>query len=150
MAKIKDGEYIKSLDQAKGEKEGSKEDTDKSLEEKIKAERNAGNMIATGSVRVFSHSELVNYQQLNPKAVPDTGKYYAILILDKPMDVTMQSGDGSGDDTRNVGIIGLPEDMMGYDGQNITISFTNTDGHWQTDVSLPMDAPRMHQVKVLE
>lgn len=150
LAKIKDGEYIKSLDQAKDEKEESKENTDKSLEEKIKAERNAGNMVATGEVRVFNHNEMIAYQKLNPKMLPDMGEYYAVLILDKPMDVTMQSGGGGGDYTRNVGIIGLPEDMMDYDGQNITISFTNTDGHWQSDVSLPMDAPRMHQVKVLE
>lgn len=150
LAKIKDGEYIKSLDQAKDEKEESKENTDKSLEEKIKAERNAGNMVATGVVRVFNHNEMIAYQKLNPKMLLDMGEYYAVLILDKPMDVTMQSGGGGGDYTRNVGIIGLPEDMMDYDGKNITISFTNTDGHWQSDVSLPMDAPRMHQVKVLE
>ena len=156
LAKISDGEYVKSLEEEKDEEEENKEvqasnqKEGESLESKIQAEQNLGNMIATGSVRVFSHSELMDYQQMNPKALPDTGKYYAVLILDNPMDVTMQSGDGSGNDTRNVGIIGLPEDMMGYDGQKITISFTNTDGHWQTDVSLPMNAPRMHQVKVVE
>ena len=60
--------------QAKDEKEESKENTDKSLEEKIKAERNAGNMVATGVVRVFNHNEMIAYQKLNPKMLPDMGE----------------------------------------------------------------------------
>ena len=39
---------------------------------------------------------------------------------------------------------------MSYKDKRITISFTPRDGYWQSDVSLPMDAPRMNQVKVLE
>lgn len=160
LSTIKDGEYVKSLEEENdGEEEASEENKEEpsasqkereSLESKIQAEQNLGNMVATGSVRVFSHAELLDYQQVNPKAVPDTGKYYAILLLDKPMDVTVQSGAGDGAITRNVDMIGLPEDMMNYDGQYITISFGTNDGHWQSDASLPMFAPRMHQVKVLE
>lgn len=156
LAKISDGEYVKSLEEEKyGEEEnkevqGSSQKNGESLESKIQAEQNLGNMIATGSVRVFSHAELLDYQQVNPKAIPDTGRYYAILLLDSPMDVTVQSGAGDGPFTRNVDMIGLPEDMMNYDGQYITISFGINDGYWQSDASLPMMAPRIRQVKVLE
>ena len=156
LAKISDGEYVKSLEEEKDEEEenkevqGSSQKKGESLESKIQAEQNLGNMIATGSVRVFSHAELLDYQQVNPKAIPDTGRYYAILLLDSPMDVTVQSGAGDGPFTRNVDMIGLPEDMMNYDGQYITISFGINDGYWQSDASLPMMAPRIRQVKVLE
>lgn len=150
LAKIKDGEYIKSLDQAKDEKEESKENTAGSLEGKIKAERDAGNMVATGEVKVFNHDEMIAYQGLNPEMLSDMGEEYLVLILDKPMDVTLPSGGGGGYFTRSANLISLPEDMMSYEGKKITISFGSSDGHWQSDVSLPMDAPRMHQVKVLE
>ena len=160
LSAIKDGEYVKSLEEENDEKEKASEENKEvpsasqkegeSLESKIQAEKNLGNMVATGSVRVFSHAELLDYQQVNPKAIPDTGINYAILLLDSPIDVTVQSGAGDGPFTRNVDMIGLPEDMMNYDGQYITISFGTNDGHWQSDASLPMDAPRMHQVKVLE
>ena len=160
LSAIKDGEYVKSLEEENDEKEEANEvnkevpsaiqKEGESLESKIQDEKNLGNMVATGSVRVFNHSELLDYQQVNPKAIPETGINYAILLLDSPMDVTVQSGAGDGPITRNVDMIGLPEDMMNYDGQHITISFGTNDGHWQSDASLPMDAPRMHQVKVLE
>lgn len=160
LSAIKDGEYVKSLEEENDEKEEANEENKEvpsasqkegeSLESKIQAEKNLGNMVATGSVRVFSHAELLDYQQVNPKAIPDTGINYAILLLDSPMDVAIQSGAGDGPITRNVDMIGLPEDMMNYDGQHITISFGTNDGHWQSDASLPVGAPRMHQVKVLE
>lgn len=160
LAKISDGEYVKFLEEENDEKEEISEGNEEvqaagqkegeSLESKIQAEQNLGNMIATGSVRVFSHAELLDYQQVNPKAIPDTGRYYAILLLDSPMDVTVQSGAGDGPFTRNVDMIGLPEDMMNYDGKYITISFGINDGYWQSDASLPMMAPRIRQLKVLE
>lgn len=150
LAKIKDGEYIKFLDQAKDEKEENKENTDSSLEEKIQAERNLGNMVATGEVKVFNHDEMIAYQGLNPEMLPDMGEKYVVLILENPMDFTLTSGDGFSEFTRSTNLISLPEDMMAYEGKRITISFASSDGHWQSDVSLPMDAARMHQVKVLE
>lgn len=150
LASIKDGEYIKFLNQAKDKKEESKENTAGSLEGKIKAERDAGNMVATGKVKVFNHDEMIAYQNQHPEMFPDMGENYTVLILDKPMDFTLQSGGGGGNFTRSANLISLPKDMMSYKGKRITISFAPSDGHWQSDVSLPMDAPRMHQVKVLE
>lgn len=160
LSAIKDGEYVKSLEEENDEKEEASEENKEvpsaiqkegeSLESKIQAEQNLGNMVATGNVRVFSHAELLDYQQVSPKAIPDTGRNYAILLLDSPMDVTVLSGAGDGESTSNVDMIGLPADMMNYDGQHITISFGTNDGHWQSDASLPVGAPRMHHVKVLE
>lgn len=152
LADIKDWEYVKSLEENKEEKSEdiNKEKVEKQRENESKVQSQPGTMVATGVVRVFNHNEMIAYQKLNPKMLPDMGEYYAVLILDKPMDVTLPSGGGDGNSTRNVDIISLPEDLMSYKDKRITISFTPRDGYWQSDVSLPMDAPRMNQVKVLE
>ena len=133
LASIKDGQYKKTLEEEienkKDEEVGENtQGPGSSLEDKIQAELDLGNMVARGNVRVFSHADLIEYQKINPLAVPDTGKTYAVLLLDEPIDVTLPSGGGSGPITRNVDMVGLPEDMMAYDGQNIIISFGYNDG----------------------
>ncbi|MDO5018627.1 MAG: hypothetical protein Q4E02_04940 [Lagierella massiliensis] len=121
-----------------------------SLDNQIQAERDAGKMVVSGDVKVFNHNEMIDYQNLDPNMLPDIGETYVVLLLKDFVDVNMHLGADPGYRVRSVNIIGLPDDMATYDGQNITISFTADDGHWQTDVSLPMNAPRMHQVKVLK
>ena len=37
-----------------------------------------------------------------------------------------------------------------YQDQHITISFGPDDGYWQSDFSLPVDAPRIRNVNVIE
>lgn len=52
--------------------------------------------------------------------------------------------------TKTCDIISLPTDMDIYQDQNITISFGPNDGYLQSDFSLPIDAPRMLEVNVVE
>lgn len=67
------------------------------------------------------------------------------------VDINMRSGGTRGHySVRSTNLIGLPDNMMKYNEKYITISFSEDDGRWQSDVSLPMSAPRMHQVKLLQ
>lgn len=152
LANIKDVEYVKSLEENKEEKpeDINKEKVENPRENESKNQSQPGTMVATGVVRVFNHDEMIAYQKLNPKMLSDMGEHYTVLILDKPIDVTLPIIGGDGDMTKNVGLISLPEDMVSYKDKEITISFGPRDGYWQSDVSLPMGAPRMNQVKVLE
>ncbi|WP_311492695.1 hypothetical protein [uncultured Anaerococcus sp.] len=152
LANIKDVEYVKSLEENKEEKpeDINKEKVENPRENESKNQSQPGTMVATGVVRVFNHDEMIAYQKSNPKMLSDMGEHYTVLILDKTIDVTLPIIGGDGDMTKNVGLISLPEDMMSYKDKEITISFGPRDGYWQSDVSLPMEAPRMNQVKVLE
>lgn len=152
LANIKDVEYVKSLEENKEEKpeDINKEKVENPRENESKNQSQPGTMVATGVVRVFNHDEMIAYQKLNPKMLSDMGEHYTVLILDKPIDVTLPIIGGDGDMTKNVGLISLPEDMVSYKDKEITISFGPRDCYWQSDVSLPMGAPRMNQVKVLE
>ncbi|ACV28160.1 Uncharacterised protein [Anaerococcus prevotii] len=42
------------------------------------------------------------------------------------------------------------DEMIEYQDRYITISFGPDDGYWQSDFSLPVDAPRMLNVNVVE
>ena len=122
------------------------------LEGKKQAAVAAGKTVVTGMVKKFNHDEMVAFQKFNPNALPDMGESYIVLLLEDNVDITVHSGDPYGGyRTKSVNLVGLPEEMAAYVGQKITIAFTPDDGHWQTDVSLPMDAPRMHaSIKILK
>lgn len=95
---------------------------------------------------------MVAFQKFDPNVLPDMGESYIVLLLENNIDITVHSGDPYGGYlTKSVNLVGLPEEMAAYDGQKITIAFTPDDGYWQTDVSLPMYAPRMHtSIKILK
>lgn len=122
------------------------------LEGKKQAAVAAGKTVVTGMVKKFNHDEMVAFQKFNPNVLPDMGESYIVLLLEDNVDITVHSGDRYGGyRTKSVNLVGLPEEMAAYVGQKITIAFTPDDGHWQTDVSLPMDAPRMHaSIKILK
>lgn len=148
LASITDGDFRKTITATNNEDGDEKEEN--SMESQIQAELNAGKIVVSGDVKIFNHQEMIEYQNLDPNMLPDMGESYVVLLLKDSVDINMHSGGGPGYITRPANIIGLPDDMGTYDGQNITISFSADDGHWQSDVSLPMDAPRMKQVKVLK
>ncbi len=122
------------------------------LEGKKQAAVPAGKTVVTGVVKKFNHDEMVAFQKFDPNVLPDIGESYIVLLLENNVDITVHSGDRYGGyQTKSVNLVGLPEEMAAYDGQKITIAFTPDDGHWQTDVSLPMYAPRMHtSIKILK
>lgn len=122
------------------------------LEGKKQAAVAAGKTVVTGMVKKFNHDEMVAFQKFDPNVLPDMGESYIVLLLEDNVDITVHSGDRYGGyQTKSVNLVGLPEEMAAYDGQKITIAFTPDDGYWQTDVSLPMYAPRMHtSIKILK
>lgn len=122
------------------------------LEGKKQAAVAAGKTVVTGVVKKFNHDKMVAFQKFDPNVLPDMGESYIVLLLENNVDITVHSGDPYGGYlTKSVNLVGLPEEMAAYDGQKITIAFTPDDGYWQTDVSLPMYAPRMHtSIKILK
>lgn len=122
------------------------------LEGKKQAAVASGKTVVTGVVKKFNHDEMVAFQKFDPNVLPDMGENYIVLLLENNVDITVHSGDRYGGyQTKSVNLVGLPEEMAAYVGQKITIAFTPDDGHWQTDVSLPMYAPRMHtSIKILK
>ena len=93
---------------------------------------------------------MIEYQDINPELLPDMGEVYVVLFADEAVDITLLTGDGDDYHTNTSDMISLPTDMDIYQDQNIAISFGPDDGYWQSDFSLPVDAPRMLEVNVVE
>ncbi len=141
LLKIFSGEMPQSESKANTEPSA----TPNTLEGKKRAAVAAGKTVVTGVVKKFNHDEMVAFQKFDPNVLPDMGESYIVLLLENNVDITVHSGDPYGGyRTRSVNLVGLPEEMAAYVGQKITIAFTPDDGYWQTDISLPMYAPRMH------
>ena len=144
LLKLFSGEMPQSESKANAEQSANPN----TLEGKKQAAVAAGKTV----VKKFNHDEMVAFQKFDPNVLPDMGESYIVLLLENNIDITVHSGDPYGGYlTKSVNLVGLPEEMAAYDGQKITIAFTPDDGYWQTDVSLPMYAPRMHtSIKILK
>lgn len=148
LLKLFSGEMPQSESKANAEQSANPN----TLEGKKQAAVAAGKTVVTGAVKKFNHDEMVAFQKFDPNVLPDMGESYIVLLLENNIDITVHSGDPYGGYlTKSVNLVGLLEEMAAYDGQKITIAFTPDDGYWQTDVSLPMYAPRMHtSIKILK
>lgn len=154
LASNKNEDFRKVLSEIKKKEEADnnedsivkEEDTQSVSQEQV----DSNQTVVSGVVRVFNHDEMVEYQDINPESLPDMGESYVVLIADEASDVTLPSGGGDGYFTKTCDMISLPSDMDIYQDQNITISFGPDDGYWQSDFSLPVDAPRMLEVNVVE
>lgn len=160
LAKTEDGKVKEALlilfsggkPQSQSKANAEQSANSNTLEGKKQAAVAAGKTVVTGVVKKFNHDEMVAFQKFDPNVLPDMGESYIVLLLENNVDITVHSGDPYGGYlTKSVNLVGLPEEMAAYDGQKITIAFTPDDGYWQTDVSLPMYAPRMHtSIKILK
>ncbi|WP_282929895.1 hypothetical protein [Anaerococcus sp. Marseille-Q7828] len=154
LASIKDGEFketmAKRIDELKKLEEAESVEENSTINEQVQKEIDQGKMVVSGTVKIFTHDEMVSYQNQNPQIFPDMGEIYVILLLDDYADINVQLAADPDYMTRSVNMIKLPDDMADYAGQRITISFTPDDGYWQSDASLPVGAPRMNKVNVLE
>lgn len=154
LASNKNEDFRKVLSEIKKKEEADnnedsivkEEDTQSSSQEQVDSDQT----VVSGVVRVFSHDQMVEYQDINPELLPDMGESYVVLLADEAIDVNLPSGGGDGYFTKSADIISLPPGMDIYQDQNITISFGPDDGYWQSDFSLPLDAPRMLNVNVVE
>lgn len=156
LASNKDSDFRKTLEEIKEKeaKEGANKDLDQAREEAkeipIQVKIDPSQTIVSGVVRVFNHDQMIEYQDINPESLPDMGESYVVLLADETVDVNLPSGGEDGYFTKSADIISLPPDMDIYQNQNISISFGPDDGYWQSDFSLPVDAPRMLNVNVVE
>lgn len=154
LASIKDGEYkktiAKKIDEVKNLKEAENEEKNSNMKDQAQEEIDNGRMVVSGTVKVFTNDEMVSYQNQNPQIFPDMGESYVILLLDDYADINMKSSSDPDYMTYSVNIIKLPDDMADYADQRITVSFGPDDGYWQSDASLPVGAPRMNTVNILE
>lgn len=154
LASIKDGEYkktiAKKIDEVKNLKEAENEEENSNMKDQAQEEINNGRMVVSGTVKIFTHDEMVSYQNQNPQIFPDMGESYVILLLDDYADINMISSSDPYYITDSVNIIKLPDDMADYVDQRITVSFGPDDGYWPSDASLPVGAPRMNTVNILE
>lgn len=154
LASIKDGEYkktiAKKIDEIKSLEEAENEEENSNMKDQAQEENDNGRMVVSGTVKVFTNDEMVSYQNQNPQIFPDMGESYVILLLDNYEDINMISSSDPYYITNSVNIIKLPDDMADYVDQRITVSFGPDDGYWPSDASLPVGAPRMNTVNVLE
>lgn len=154
LASIKDGEFketmAKRIDELKKLEEAESVEENSTINEQVQKEIDQGKIVVSGTVKIFTNEEMVAYQNQNPQIFPDMGEIYVILLLDDYADINVQLAADPDYMTRSVNMIKLPDDMTDYAGQRITISFTPDDGYWQSDASLPVGAPRMNKVNVLE
>lgn len=151
---IKDGEYkktiAKKIDEIKSLEKAENEEENSNMKDQAQEENDNGRMVVSGTVKVFTNDEMVSYQNQNPQIFTDMGESYVILLLDNYEDINMISSSDPYYITNSVNIIKLPDDMADYVDQRITVSFGPDDGYWPSDASLPVGAPRMNTVNVLE
>lgn len=154
LASIKDGEYKKTIAkkiyEVKNLKEAESEEENSNMKDQAQEEIDNGRMVVSGTVKVFTNDEMVSYQNQNPQIFPDMGESYVILLLDDYADINMKLSSDPDYITNSVNIIKLPDDMADYVDQRITVSFGPDDGYWQSDASLPVGAPRMNTINILE
>ena len=154
LASNKNEDFRKVLSEIKKKEEADnnedsvikEEDTQSVSQEQVDSDQT----VVSGVVRVFTHDEMIEYQDINPELLPDMGEIYVVLFADEAVDITLLTGGGDGYHTNTSDMISLPTDMDIYQDQHITISFGPDDGHWQSDFSLPINAARMREVNVIE
>ena len=154
LASNKNEDFRKVLSEIKKKEEADnnedsvikEEDTQSVSQEQVDSDQT----VVSGVVRVFTHDEMIEYQDINPELLPDMGEIYVVLLADEAVDITLLTGGGDGYHTNTSDMISLPTDMDIYQDQHITISFGPDDGHWQSDFSLPINAARMRNVNVIE
>lgn len=110
----------------------------------------AGKEIFTGTIRVFeTDDDMASYQGVsNPySGYSYEGGPYAVLVLDKPQDITASNGDGWGARTDIATLIQLAvgddptmATYRSYNGQHGTVATGSM--WWQSDVGLPIGEPR--------
>lgn len=157
LSAVKDGAFRKTpkekLTKPSQKSENNSTKDKNSLTAQIEEERAAGKMVVTGTVRVFSHDEMVKFQKLKKDIFPDHGETYLMLVMDKPNTLRLQASGSPeslhyGKYTGN--LLTLRDDMARYEGQHITVSFGSDDGFLPSSFDLPVGTPIMKKIKVLK
>jgi hypothetical protein len=132
------------------------EEPEEASEDAIEAFREAeeaeGRIVFTGEIATYNYEatvELQGFPDYNAEWTDKT-QVYRIIVLDEPQEVTFQSVDGpytstvemfSADDA------GIPEDL---DGHTIVFSVDPAATWWKSDTSIPLGAPDLRDVHVMQ
>ena len=131
----------------------------------IEKAKQEGYQVFEGTVHVVSAEDLVKLQGINiDPAMASNGGTYAVLAFDEQIQVTGESGDGSGQRVDTAKMLGLAEftsyssfvvqygdlDMWRpLDGQRATVGAKASDIWFPSDVRLPMGEPNANTVILL-
>lgn len=96
-----------------------------------------------GTLKYLSYNEVLELQGIeDPNAgYADTSEKFALLVFDNEIDVTAESGDGTGSYTEKAKMIKLPNfaDAANYNGKEVKVKITSM--FWPSDTSLPLSQP---------
>ena len=116
-----------------------------------------GYQVFEGTVRVCTAEELIELQKIDiDPAAAGGGGTYAVLVFDKPTDVTGMSADGSGERTESSNMLGIAEytDYESFvveygnldackelDGQHVKVAALADSIMFPSDVRFPIGQP---------
>lgn len=123
------------------------------LEEKIKAEEEAGMYVLKGQIKKLNYEELLQEQGIedpNPKKKKSHETYY-ILVLKYPRKLTFldEMNQRSLRLTKMIRLLDLVNPEL-YLGREILLSVNPMETHWPSDSSLPLEEPRTAAFKILD
>ena len=115
-------------------------------------EEAAGRIVFTGEIATYNYEAVVDLQGFPDHNAEWTDKTqaYRIIVLDEPREVTFQSVDGPYTSTVemfSVNNADIPEDL---DGHNIVFSVDPETTWWKSDTSIPLGAPNLKDVHVMQ
>ena len=117
-----------------------KEETEKPKETGVAVDNKT---IFQGTLKYLSYNEVLELQGIeDPNAgYADTSEKFALLVFDNEIDVTAESGDGTGSYTEKAKMIKLPNfaDAANYNGKEMKVKITSM--FWPSDTSLPLSQP---------
>lgn len=154
----KDGK--KASKKASKKADSKKAASGESLDSKIKAEKESGRQVVSGTVKVLSYNQVLeaqNIQDPNP-GYSDTNQIFMILILDNKTSVTLHhSGDmGNPPHPSDATMMAIEDGspakqiMEKYVNKKVYVSFIVNDGFFPSDTGLPLGEPRLSNLKVIE
>ena len=116
------------------------------------AEEAAGRIVFTGEIATYNYEATVALQGFPDYNAEWTDKtqMYRIIVLDEPREVTFQSVDGPYAATVemfSVNDAGIAEDL---DGSKIVFSVDPANTWWKSDTSIPLGAPNLKDVHVMQ
>ena len=116
------------------------------------AEEAAGRIVFTGEIATYNYEATVSLQGFPDYNAEWTDKtqVYRIIVLDEPREVTFQSVDGPYTATVemfSVNDAGIAEDL---DGHRIVFSVDPDNTWWKSDTSIPLGAPNLKDVHVMQ
>lgn len=117
-------------------------------------------IVLTGTMGAYSYDEVLSLQGV-PDPNPYTGqrwdtrksRIYYLIILDTPQELYIRNGDGIGSSSGEVSIIkvqdSVSDEMKQYAGQHMTFSIDPENTWWPSGLDIPLGAPYIYDIQIL-